>query len=172
MELWKPVLARAAAAGALGLLSIFWRDPSIPVMSTAGGLYLLATGASLWLLTRSGSLPADARQLLLIAAGAYAVGGALAVVLQAPLFFALVAGSALLAGGVVETILGVRHRRRHPLATDWLITGPVSLGTAVLLPLFIELEAHALLGVLGGSAIIVAVVLLLAALSYRHDAVN
>lgn len=166
------MLFRALAAAALGLLSIFWPDPSVPVMSVAGGVYLLASGVAVGLLSRAVAVPAGARQLLLVAAGAYAAGGAAAVVLQSPLFFALTVGGGLVAGGVAEIILGLRYRRRHPLATDWLITGPVHAATAALLPLFIGLQAHALLGVLGGSAIIVAVVLLLAALSYRHDAVN
>ena len=56
------------------------------------------------------------------------------------------------------------------LARDWLITGAVSVGFGVALPFFSYLGPHALLGVLGGAAIIIAVVLLIAALSLRHDA--
>jgi hypothetical protein len=44
------------------------------------------------------------------------------------------------------------------------------MGTAAVLPFFISLGAHALLGVAGGGAIIAGVLWVLSALTLRHDA--
>ena len=71
----------------------------------------------------------------------------------------------------IELLCGIRNRGRHVLARDWLASGVIGIGTAVaILPFFISLGAHALLGVAGGGAIIAGVLWVLSALTLRHDA--
>ncbi|GLB66437.1 hypothetical protein AHIS1636_08760 [Arthrobacter mangrovi] len=164
-------MLRALAAALFGALTIFWQEPGEAVMAVAGGLYLLLSGAAVWMLSRR-SEAAEYRTLLTLQAGAFAVAGLLAMALQAPPAFTILATAALLIGGGAELVLWWQNRGEEGsvLSKDWLITGAVSVGFGVAMPFFTHLGAHALLGVLGGSAIIIAVVLGIAAISYRFDA--
>ncbi|MGW6172206.1 hypothetical protein ACWF5H_01820 [Arthrobacter sp. NPDC055138] len=194
---WQPVLIRALVAAAFGAITIFWQEPGRTVMAVAGGLYLLLSGGAVWLLARQPAAAAH-RQLLLLQAAVLAVTGVLACVFQTVPMFTVLATAALLVSGGAELMLGWSNRpssaaaQGRPaagtapaaasgstagadgagsvLARDWLITGAVSVGFGIALPFFSYLGPHALLGVLGGAAIITAVVLLIAALSLRHDA--
>lgn len=194
-EYWRPVLIRALVAAAFGATTIFWQEPGRTVMALAGGLFLLLSGGAVWLLARR---PAAAvhRQLLILQAAVLAVAGILACAIQTVQMFTVLATAALLVSGGAELMLGWSNRPprtgqnqpemssgsvdsstgAHPvepgsvLARDWLLTGAVSVGFGIALPFFAYLGPHALLGVLGGAAIIIAVVLLIAALSLRHDA--
>lgn len=173
MSVWKPLLLRAIVAAAFGVLTIFWQEPSLAVLVVAGGLYLLATGACALVLARC--LPADrasAKPVLRAEAVVLAVGAAVVFVLPSAGVFAAAASAALLFSGGMELYLGLKHRGRFAAARDWVITGAIGVGTGALLPLFVDLQAHALLGVVGGSAILIAVLLGLAALGYRHDAAS
>lgn len=186
---WQPVLIRALVAAAFGATTIFWQEPDRTVMALAGGLFLLLSGGAVWLLARKPAAAAH-RQLLLLQAAVLAVAGILACALQTVPMFTVLATAALLVSGGAELMLWWSNRpargRDVPgkpaaapaaageagsvLARDWLITGAVSVGFGIALPFFAHLGPHALLGVLGGAAIIIAVVLLIAALSLRHDA--
>jgi uncharacterized membrane protein HdeD (DUF308 family) len=187
---WQPVLIRALVAAAFGAITIFWQEPGRTVMALAGGLFLLLSGGAVWLLARQPAAAAH-RQLLLLQAAVLAVTGVLACVFQTVPMFTVLATAALLVSGGAELMLGWSNRpseaaKGRPaegagsaaapgaagsvLARDWLLTGAVSVGFGLALPFFAYLGPHALLGVLGGAAIITAVVLLIAALSLRHDA--
>lgn len=177
--IWQPLLVRALVAAAFGALTIFWQEPSGRVMALSGAFYLLGTGAAThWLRERlRGKDPTPdsvlTLRLLLFSTAVLFVGGVLTVTLTTPELFAISAAAALLIAGAVEIFLGLRHRRSSVIGRDWLITGVVNAATALVLlalPLLAPREPHSVLGVLGGSAIITAVVLLLAALGYRHDA--
>ncbi|MGO4189981.1 hypothetical protein [Pseudarthrobacter sp. TAF60_1] len=171
-DLWKPVLLRALAALAFGALTIFWPSPSIQVMGWAGGLYLLGTGLLLlWGIPKTGYTRNRMPGKILSAAGAVLTGaGAALVLLYGDRVFGVVAALGLGLAGAVELYCGVRYRARHVLARDWIASGIVGLGTAVCLPFFISLGAHALLGVAGGGAIISGVLWVLSGLTLRHDA--
>ncbi|MFD1214311.1 hypothetical protein ACFQ36_19975 [Arthrobacter sp. GCM10027362] len=170
---WQPTLFRAVVAAAFGALSIFWQEPAQGLVSLATGVYLLLTGASLGLLARR---PEAARQARLLggAAAVLAVAGVLVPLFPTPAAFAWLTAAALVLSGAAELLLWWRGRVQEAaasvLAKDWLITGGVAVGFGAALPFFARLGAHALLGVAGAAAIITAVVLLIAALSYRHDA--
>lgn len=153
------MLLRAAIALAFGVLTIFWGTPSVHVLAWALGIYLLATAVAV---LRSGSAPAAV-------AAVVALGGVGALATQSDAGAAASASIALLALGLWEAVQGLRRRGRHVLARDWLVSGVVGVGTAVLLPFFTNLGAHALLGVAGGGAIISGVLWTLSGLSLRHD---
>ncbi|WP_284977002.1 DUF308 domain-containing protein [Arthrobacter sp. efr-133-TYG-104] len=154
---WKPVLLRAVIALVFGAVTIFWTAPSVHVLAWAVGLYLLATAAAVW---RTRALPMAVSVVV-------AIGGLGAVVMQSDAGTALSAMLALLVLGLLELVHGLR--KRDSLARDWLISGVIGVGTALILPFFVSLGAHALLGTAGGGAILTGVLWVLSALTLRHD---
>lgn len=170
-DLWKPVLLRSAASLVFGAVTIFWATPSVEAMGWAGGLYLLAIGAiTLWGIPATGFGRDSASGKLLSAAGSVLAGAGFAVLLlHSDLLFGVIAALGLGVAGALELACGIRNRGRHVLARDWITSGLISLGTAVILPFFISLGAHALLGVAGGGAIILGVLWALSGLTLRHD---
>ena len=171
-DLWKPVLLRSVAALVFGAVTIFWAAPSVEVMGWSGGLYLLATGLLLvWGIRASGFLRESAPDKMLSAAGSVLAGAGVALLLlNGDLLFGVIAALGLAVAGALELFCGLKFRGRHVLARDWITSGIIGLGTAVILPFFISLGAHALLGVAGGGAIISGVLWALAGLTIRHDA--
>ncbi|MGO4586030.1 hypothetical protein AB4Z38_19435 [Arthrobacter sp. 2RAF6] len=157
--LWKPVLLRAGAGLVFGAVTVFWGSPSVHVLAWAAGLYLLATAGAAFL---AASVPAAAA----VVVGLAGVG---ALITQSDTGAGVSALVGLLVLGAFELVRGFRQRGRHVLARDWIISGVVGIGTAVALPFFISLGAHALLGVAGGGAIISGVLWVLSGLSLRHD---
>jgi hypothetical protein len=155
-----------------GAVTIFWPGPSIEVMGWAGGLYLLTTGLLvLWGIPKAGYARDGMPGKVLSAAGAGLTGaGAALVFLHGDMVFAVAAAVGLAVAGAVELYCGIRYRGQHVLARDWLASGIIGLGTAATLPFFINLGAHALLGVAGGGAIISGVLWVLSGLTLRHDA--
>ncbi|VXA98851.1 conserved membrane hypothetical protein [Arthrobacter sp. 9AX] len=170
-DLWKPVLLRSAAALAFGAVTIFWAAPSVEVMGWAGGLYLLATGVLLaWGVRAAGFEQESTPGKVLSAAGSVAAGAGFALVLlHGDLLFGVIASLGLGVAGALELFCGLKFRGKHVLARDWIASGIIGLGTATVLPFFISLGAHALLGVAGGGAIISGVLWALAGLTIRHD---
>lgn len=171
-DLWKPVLVRAAVALVFGALTVFWSSPSAAGMGWAGGIYLLATGAVLtWSVKKAGFRPGARSGKILSAGGAVLTGtGAAVALLSGGLVFGTIAALGLGLTGAAELYLGITGRGRSVLARDWIASGVIGLGTAIALPFFIDLGAHALLGVAGGGAIISGVLWTLAGLTLRHDA--
>ncbi|MFP5366230.1 MAG: hypothetical protein ACLGIS_05125 [Actinomycetes bacterium] len=171
-DLWQPVLLRSVAALVFGAVTIFWAAPSVEVMGWAGGLYLLATGVLLLRSVGATGFQRDAAPgKMLSAAGAVLAGAGFSLVLlHGDLVFGVVAAAGLGVAGALELACGLTLRGRHVLARDWIASGVVGLGTAAVLPFFISLGAHALLGVVGGGAIIAGVLWVLSGLTLRHDA--
>lgn len=155
-----------------GAVTIFWAAPSVEVLGWSGGLYLLATGLLLvWAVQASGFQRDSAPGKLLSAAGSVLAGaGCALVLLHGDLLFGVIAALGLGVAGALELLCGLKFRGRHMLARDWIASGIIGLGTAAILPFFISLGAHALLGVTGGGAIISGVLWALAGLTIRHDA--
>ena len=171
-DLWKPVLVRAAVALGFGAVTVFWAAPSTAGMGWAGGIYLLATGvALLWSVNKTGLRAGSGSSKVLSAAGAVLTGtGAALGLMSGNLLFGVLAALGLGLAGAAELYLGITSRGRSVLARDWIASGVVGVGTACLLPFFIDLGPHALLGVAGGGAIISGVLWMLAGLTLRHDA--
>ena len=173
---WVPILLRSAIAAAYGGMTIFWQEPTLSVLALAGGLYFVLTGLSIWrmsALARSCGTP-QVPGALLASAVVYAAAGIAVAVAQSTLVFAYVGGAALLVGGLIEFAFWFRVRKDFTPARDWLITGAAAIGAAALMPAFLALaessHVRALLGVSGGSAVIIAVVLAISGLGLRHDA--
>jgi hypothetical protein len=141
-------------------------------MGWSGGLYLLATGVLLlWGIRASGFATRSAPGKMLSSAGSVLAGGGFALLLlHGDLLFGVIGALGLAVAGALELFCGPKFRGRHVLARDWIASGIIGLGTAAILPFFISLGAHALLGVAGGGAIISGVLWALAGLTIRHDA--
>ncbi|AUZ88095.1 hypothetical protein CVO76_10975 [Arthrobacter agilis] len=168
LSVWKPFLARAGVGAVFGLVTVFWRERSTLVMSVAGGLYLLLTGAA-YLWTHRLPYRASRTRLLPDIGGGLLLGAGIAsLVFLDDRSFAFAGAVALVVAGGVEVLLGLTARG-SVMARDLVIVGTVAVVTGALLPLVEHLGAHALLGVAGGGALLTAVVLGIAALSYRHD---
>lgn len=166
------MLVRAAVALGFGAVTVFWAAPSTAGMGWAGGIYLLATGvALLWSVNKTGLRAGSASSKVLSAAGAVLTGtGAAVGLMSGNLLFGVLAALGLGLAGAAELYLGITSRGRSVLARDWIASGVVGVGTAGLLPFFIDLGPHALLGVAGGGAIISGVLWMLSGLTLRHDA--
>lgn len=166
------MLVRALVCLVFGAVTVFWAKPSVAETGVAVGLYFLATAAAQVMLLRQLRFPKTNKTLIALAlpAGLLAAFGLSFLVNASVEFMVFTASMALFLLGLGEAYLGMRNRRRHLLARDWLTTGVVGVGTAVVLPFFTALGPHALLGVLGGGAIITGALLLLAALTIRFDA--
>lgn len=174
MTPWKPILLRSATAAAFGILTVFWQGPGINVLSVAGGLYLLLTAVSVWRMSVLAGLSGEPRirTLQLLEAAVYALAGVAVLALRSVEAFCAAAGIALALGGAVELYLWLKSRTTFLPARDWLITGVVSLGAAIILVAVqaMDLGAQAMLGVTGGSALIIAVMLATSGLGARFDA--
>lgn len=168
--LWKPLVYRAVTALAFGALTVFWATPSVAGMGIAGGIYLGVTGILVLKQVTAANLGGQRAGKLLSAGASALVGaGVAAVAFQGDQLFAIVASVGLGILGITEVAAGILAKG-HVLARDWLISGVIAIGTAAILPFFISLGAHALLGVTGGGAIMAGVLWMLSGLSVRHEA--
>ena len=165
---WKPFLARAAVSALFGLVTIFWRDPSTLVLSVAGGLYLLLSGAAYLWTHRMAHWGARSRLLTDIGGGLLLGAGIASLVFTDDRSFAFAGAVALVVAGAAELVRGLSIRA-HVASRDLVTVGAVGIVTGGILPFVEQLGAHALLGVTGGGALLTAVVLGIAGLSYRHD---
>lgn len=170
--MWKPVLLRALVCLVFGAVTVFWAKPSEAGTGVAAGLYFLATACAQVMLLRQLRFPKTDRAFIALAlpAGIMAAYGLSFLINSRLEFIGFNAAAALFLLGLGEVYLGIKYRRRHVLARDWLTAGVVGIGTAAVLPFFTALGPHALLGVVGGGAIITGALLLLAALTIRFDA--
>lgn len=174
-DLFAPTLVRALAALVFGAVTVFWQEPSLTAVAWGVGLYLMATGAaSIFLQFRlNGNDAVDmgpSRQIPQSYGVLYVVGGALTIVgAQSPEWLVLYAGLVMGLAGLTELALGLKFRATFPLGRDWTLAGLVTVLAATGLALVADLGAKAVFGVVGGSAIVIGVTHLLAALTLRHE---
>lgn len=175
-RLWLPVLLRAIVALAFGAITVFWGQPTTTGAAWVFSAYVWCLlAAEAWLLRSE--RPAPGRISALFGLVPYALAAVAAVVLVVAPSVNLLAwagAGALVLVGISDVVRSVLSRRRvdqgsGPLARDLLIAGVVNFGGGILLPFFAALGPHALLGVAGGAAIIIGVLLVIAGLSLRHD---
>ncbi len=186
-RLWVAVSARSAVALALGLSITFSADHSAAVGLAMFGVGMLASGVTIaWSPLAREGWSGPARILTLIQAAVTVTCGGIAMALGSggsALLLTLVAVVAL-GGGAVELASGLLLRRRHPFARDQSMVAVISLvlGVAtVLVPSeftqpFSGVEpgvdgvltaSIVVVGLLGGWAVIVGVLLGISAVSLR-----
>lgn len=164
------MLGRAATAAGFALLSIFWPAATNQVLAYALAAFMVITAKFLWDYAGAPSAPKSVRGLYAAAAAAMILAGLVMVLRPETLVVAIAGGTAWIIAGVLEIVVFMRHRAGFLPFKDQLVTGFVSLGAGASLLMGLQLDAHGLLGLAGGGAIILAVFELISAFGLRHAA--
>lgn len=174
-DLFAPTLLRALVALVFGAVTVFWQEPTLPVVAWGVGLYLVLTGAAsvLLQLRLNGNDHVDmgpTRQIPQSYGVLYLLGGVFTILgADTPAWLVVYAASIMGLAGLTELALGLRFRTTFPLGRDWTIAGLVTVLAATGLVLVVDLGPKALFGVVGASAVVIGVTHLLAALTLRHE---
>lgn len=174
-DLFAPTLLRALVALVFGAVTVFWQEPTLPVVAWGVGLYLVLTGAAsvLLQLRLNGNDHVDmgpARQVPQSYGVLYLLGGVFTILgADTPSWLVVYAASIMGLAGLTELALGLRFRTTFPLGRDWTIAGLVTVLAATGLVLVVDLGPKALFGVVGAAAVVIGVTHLLAALTLRHE---
>lgn len=174
-DLFAPTLLRALVALVFGAVTVFWQEPTLPVVAWGVGLYLVLTGAAsvLLQLRLNGNDHVDmgpTRQIPQSYGVLYLLGGVFTVLgADTPVWLVVYAASVMGLAGLTELALGLRFRTTFPLGRDWTIAGLVTVLAATGLVLVVDLGPKALFGVVGAAAVVIGVTHLLAALTLRHE---
>ncbi|MEX5294064.1 DUF308 domain-containing protein [Kocuria sp. CPCC 205268] len=174
-DLFAPTLLRALVALVFGAVTVFWQEPTLPVVAWGVGLYLVLTGAAsvLLQLRLNGNDHVDmgpTRQIPQSYGVLYLLGGIFTVLgADTPAWLVVYAGSVMGLAGLTELALGLRFRTSFPLGRDWTIAGLTTVLAATGLVLVVDLGAKAIFGVVGAAAVVIGVTHLLAALTLRHE---
>ena len=168
---FKPILIRAVVALAFGLTTVFVADPGLTWMKVAFALYLAFSGSAMWEYLRRDPVPEAMRSPLSLAAAAWMLGVIVLLFMGSPAAVGLTAAVAMVLGGVAELVAWARHRREFIPARDQLWTGLVGLGSGIGVAgaALQGFGPHGLLGIAGGGAIIVGVLLLVSGLGFHHE---
>ncbi|MFC7401680.1 hypothetical protein [Citricoccus sp. GCM10030269] len=168
--MWKPILIRALIAAIFGLATVFLQEPGLPMLKYGLAAYFVFSGSGTWEYLRRDPVPEKMRGPLSIAAALFMLS-AVALLFAGTEFIAgLIAGIALIGVGIAELVAWAQHRTQFVPARDQLYTGAVGILSGVGLLLFLHLDAHGMLGIVGGGAIIIAVLLAISGFGFRHDA--
>jgi uncharacterized membrane protein HdeD (DUF308 family) len=174
-DLFAPTLLRALVALVFGGVTVFWQEPTLPVVAWGVGLYLVLTGAAsvLLQLRLNGNDHVDmgpTRQIPQSYGVLYLLGGIFTILgADTPAWLVVYAASIMGLAGLTELALGLKFRTTFPLGRDWTIAGLVTVLAATGLVLVVDLGAKALFGVVGAAAVVIGVTHLLAALTLRHE---
>jgi uncharacterized membrane protein HdeD (DUF308 family) len=174
-DLFAPTLLRALVALVFGAVTVFWQEPTLPVVAWGVGLYLVLTGAAsvLLQLRLNGNDHVDmgpTRQIPQSYGVLYLLGGVFTILgADTPAWLVVYAASIMGLAGLTELALGLKFRTTFPLGRDWTIAGLVTVLAATGLVLVVDLGPKALFGVVGASAVVIGVTHLLAALTLRHE---
>ncbi|WIG17664.1 DUF308 domain-containing protein [Kocuria rosea] len=174
-DLFAPTLLRALVALVFGAVTVFWQEPTLPVVAWGVGLYLVLTGtASVLLQLRlNGNDHVDmgpTRQIPQSYGVLYLLGGFFTILgADTPAWLVVYAASIMGLAGLTELALGLKFRTTFPLGRDWTIAGLVTVLAATGLVLVVDLGPKALFGVVGAAAVVIGVTHLLAALTLRHE---
>lgn len=168
---FKPILVRAVVALVFGLSTVFTAAPGVGWMKAAFALYLVFSGSAMWEYLRRDPVPVAMRSPLSLAAAAWVLGTVVMLFLGSHVGVGLAVAAALVAGGAAELAAWARHRREFVPARDQLWTGLVGLlsGLGLGIGAAQGLNPHGQLGIVGGGAIIVGVVLLISGLGFHHE---
>lgn len=168
---FKPILVRAAVALAFGLSTVFVSTPGLTWMKVTLALYLAFSGSAMWEYLRRDPVPEAMRSPLSLAAAAWMLGVIVLLFMGDPMAVGLTAAASLALGGIAELVAWARHRHGFIPARDQLWTGLVGLVSGLLLAVGAAqgLHPHGQLGIVGGGAIIVGVLLVISGLGFHHE---
>jgi hypothetical protein len=168
--MWKPILVRALIAAIFGLTTVFLQEPGLGVLKYGLAAYFVFSGSGLWEYLRRDPVPEGMRGPLSVAAAVLMLGAIALLFTGTPFVAGLIAAIALIGSGLAEVVAWARYRREFVPARDQLYTGAVGILSGIGLLLFLHLDPHGMLGIVGGGAIIIAVLLAISGFGFRHDA--
>ncbi len=163
-------MGRAVTAAAFALLSIFWPAATNQVLAYSLAAFMVLSAKFLWDYASAPSAPKSVRRPYASAAAIMILAGLVMAFRPEAKVVAIAAASAWIIAGVLEIVVFIRHRADFVPFKDQLVTGFVSLGAGGALLMGLDLDAHGLLGLAGGGAIILAVFELISAFGLRHAA--
>lgn len=170
-----PTLVHSLVFLAFGMVTVFWQEPTLTVITVMLALYLLGYGAASYLtaraLARAGSraLAQGFTSVALV----QAAGGVL--VLMGPggkFWLTLIVSLVLGVTGVLKVLAGMRTKEQNPAARDWQLEGLIVTLSAAALPLVADIGDKAIMGTAGGGALVAGVFVLIGALTLRSQAVK
>ena len=170
-EVFKPILIRAGVALLFGLSTVFVQNPGLTWMKVAFALFLVFSGSALWEYLRRDCVPEAMRSPLSLAAAAVRPTPPGVPKKNSSTVPSIHAAAALILGGVAELVAWARFRRAFIPARDQLWTGVVGVasGAALAVGAVQGLNPHGQLGIVGGGAIIIGVLLLISGLGFHHE---
>lgn len=163
-------MGRAATAAGFALLSIFWPSATNQVLAYSLAAFMVISAKFIWDYASAPSAPKSVRGPYAVAAVAMILAGLVMAFRPETLVIGIAAATAWILAGVLEILVFVKQRNAFAPYRDQLVTGFVSLGVGGALLLGLDLDAHGLLGLAGGGAIILAVFELISAFGLRHAA--
>ncbi|MCV9996071.1 hypothetical protein OIU93_17460 [Paeniglutamicibacter sp. ZC-3] len=169
-EVATPVMGRAATAAGFALVSIFWPAANSQVLAYSLAAFMVISAKFLWDYASVPSAPKSVRGLYAGSAVAMILAGLVMAFRPETLVVAIAGAAAWILAGALEIVVFIRHRAEFVPFKDQLVTGFVSLGAGASLLMGLHLDAHGLLGLAGGGAIILAVFVLISAFGLRHAA--
>lgn len=168
--MWKPILVRALIAAIFGLTTVFLQQPGLGVLKYGLAAYFLFSGSGLWEYLRRDPVPEGMRGPLSVAAAVFMLGAVALIFAGTPFVAGLIGAIALIGSGLAEVVAWVKYRRAFVPARDQLYTGGAGILSGAGLLVFLHLDPHGMLGIVGGGAIVIAVLLAISGFGFRHDA--
>lgn len=168
-DVFRPVMLRGMTALAYALLSIFWVGAGETTLVYSTAAFLVLTGVFMWQYVGVDSAPEKSRAPYALGAGLMLLTGIATVFVSTPMWVGFLAAFAFLVSGLAELYVFAKLRGAFPPFRNQLVTGVVAIVVALSLVLGYTMDAHAMLGLIGGGAIIFAVFELIAGFGHRHE---
>lgn len=169
-EVATPVMGRAVTAAVFAVVSIFWPNATVQVLAYGLAAFMVVSAKFMWDYAKAPSAPQAARGLYGMAALVMILSGLTMAIFPQTVLVGIAASMAFIIAGLLEIVVFFRHREGFAPFRDQLVTGFVGVGVGGALLFALNMDAHALLGLVGGGAIILAVFELISAFGLRHDA--
>lgn len=168
-DVFRPVFLRGLTALAYALLSIFWIGADEKVLSYATAGFLVVTGVFMWQYVVVDSAPEKSRAAYALGAGLMLLAGIATIFVTSVAWIGYIAAFAFLATGIAELYVFAKLRGAFPPFRNQLVTGAVGVILAISLCFGGGFDSHAMLGLIGGGTIVLAVFELIAAFGHRHE---
>lgn len=160
---------RGITAALYALVSIFWIGADEKVLGYSTAAFLVVTGVFMWQYVTVPSAPDKSRNAYALGAGLMLLSGIAILFVSTAMWIGFIAAFAFLVTGLVELYVFFTLRHQFPPFRNQLVTGVVALVVAAAAVVGYQMDAHAMFGIIGGGAIVLAVFVLIAGFGHRHE---